>query len=125
MVRTQIQLPDELYGKARQLAEEKEISLAEVVRRGLEHLLRINPPGREADWELEPPANTQLRSDPFANEDWRLAANMEIPRAGTDGRGRRGNERQRLRRLQLLSAKSVESWRVNKKRGERNGAASY
>jgi hypothetical protein len=109
MVRTQIQLPDELYGKARQLAEEKEISLAEVVRRGLEHLLRINPPGR----------------DPFANEDWRLAANMEIPRAGTDGRGRRGNERQRLRRLQLLSAKSVESWRVNKKRGERNGAASY
>jgi hypothetical protein len=36
MTRTQVQLPDELYRAAKQLAEEHEITLAEVVRRGLD-----------------------------------------------------------------------------------------
>ena len=78
MVRTQIQLPDELYEKARRLAEQKEISLAEVVRRGLEHLFIIHPPGRggRSAWKLDPPANTALRVDPFANPDWRSEAKM-------------------------------------------------
>lgn len=78
MTRTQIQLPDELYEQARRLAEQKEISLAEVVRRGLEHILRIHPPERDANagWMLEPPANTQLRSDPFANPDWRVETSI-------------------------------------------------
>ena len=29
-----------------------------------------------ADWKLEPPANTQLLADPFANPDWRKDANL-------------------------------------------------
>ena len=36
MVRTQIQLPDELYKKAKRFSREREMSLTEVVRRGLE-----------------------------------------------------------------------------------------
>ena len=92
MVRTQIQLSDELYGQARRLAEEKEISLAEVVRRGLEQLLRNHPAGRPAEWQLEPPANTQLRKDPFSDPDWRVTANLAYPMVSPkneeEGRGR-------------------------------------
>jgi hypothetical protein len=36
MVRVQIQLPDEVHSRAQRLAAAKEISLAELVRRGLE-----------------------------------------------------------------------------------------
>jgi len=35
MTRTQIQLPDALYAQAQRLAEREEMSLAELVRRGL------------------------------------------------------------------------------------------
>lgn len=39
MVRTQIQLPDELYERAKRFAAERETSLAEVARRGIETVL--------------------------------------------------------------------------------------
>ena len=35
MIRTQIQLPDELYRRVKRLAAEREMSLAEMTRRGL------------------------------------------------------------------------------------------
>ena len=35
MMRTQIQLPDRVYAEANRIAQEHEISLAEVVRRGI------------------------------------------------------------------------------------------
>jgi len=44
MIKTQVQIPDELYQKAKQLAKEREWSLAEVMRRGLEHMTRTHPP---------------------------------------------------------------------------------
>lgn len=54
MIRTQIQLPDALYREAKRIAAEQEISLAEVLRRGLEHMQRIYPPrptmSRSASW---------------------------------------------------------------------------
>ena len=43
MVRTQIQLPDALYQRARQFAADREMSLAELARRGLEILLERYP----------------------------------------------------------------------------------
>ena len=78
MTRTQILLPDNLYRQARQLAEQQEVSLAHIVRRALEYLLMVDPPGRPpADaWRLDPPADTGLRTDPFANPDWRETANL-------------------------------------------------
>lgn len=36
MVRTQIQIPSDLYKRAKQLSKEKEISLADLIRKGLE-----------------------------------------------------------------------------------------
>lgn len=39
MVRTQIQMPDQLFQRAKRIAESREMSLAELIRRGLELLL--------------------------------------------------------------------------------------
>lgn len=39
MTRTQIQLPDELYQRAKAFAAQRELSLAEITRRGLELFL--------------------------------------------------------------------------------------
>ena len=41
MIRTQVQLPDALYHDAKRIAREQELTLAEVVRRGLEHMVQI------------------------------------------------------------------------------------
>ena len=54
MTRTQIQLPDALYDRAKRVAAAKEISLAELTRRGLELLLDQYPAPeeREPSWSL-------------------------------------------------------------------------
>jgi hypothetical protein len=54
MIRTQVQIPDELYRKAKRFSREREISLAEVVRRGLELFLDRYPAGplSEVAWAL-------------------------------------------------------------------------
>ncbi|NQX01178.1 antitoxin [bacterium] len=54
MTRTQIQLPDELYQRAKAFATQRELSLAEITRRGLELFLERFPaekPPRES-WKL-------------------------------------------------------------------------
>jgi len=51
MVRTQIQLPDDLYARAKELSERRQISLAEMARRGIEYILSVYaPPGAAEDW---------------------------------------------------------------------------
>jgi len=53
MTRTQIQLPDELYKRAKRFGEEREISLAEMTRRGLEMFLDRYPPSTsKKEWKL-------------------------------------------------------------------------
>lgn len=53
MRRTQVQLPDDLYERARRFSQDREISLAEVVRRSLEQLLDRYPPDPPVrDWKL-------------------------------------------------------------------------
>lgn len=79
MVKTQIQVPDDLYGRIKQLAAQQEWSLAETLRRGAELLLATRPlaaTGAAAAWTLEPPANTQLLVDPFAGPNWRENTNL-------------------------------------------------
>ena len=44
MIKTQVQIPDGLYRKAKQIAKEREWSLAEVMRRGLEYMTNACPP---------------------------------------------------------------------------------
>ena len=57
MIRTQIQLPDEMYRDLKRLAEEREWSLAETLRRGAELLLQCYPAARESreTWRLPDP----------------------------------------------------------------------
>lgn len=76
MIRTQIQLPDELYREVKRVAAEREVSLAELVRRGLETLLSHFPAHPEArdNWKLPKPR--PLGGDTFfENPDWRYEIN--------------------------------------------------
>jgi hypothetical protein len=77
MIRTQIQLPDALYRAAKEFAERKEWSLAELVRRGLEGILCRYPgkPSTRDEWKLPDPR--PLGGDAFfRNPDWRYEANQ-------------------------------------------------
>lgn len=55
MVRTQIQLPDELFARAKKLCAAREISLAELARRGIEYTLSVYASEPCADWQLPTP----------------------------------------------------------------------
>ena len=51
MMRTQIQLPDDLYAEAKRLCEEREMSFAELARRGIEHMMNVlNAAKRNEAW---------------------------------------------------------------------------
>ena len=54
MTRTQIQLPDDLYRRAKSFAARRELSLAEITRRGLELFLDgfPLPATRHDKWQL-------------------------------------------------------------------------
>jgi len=57
MIKTQIQMPDELYRAAKDMARRREMSLAELVRRGIEYMLAVYPPlpDNAPKWELPKP----------------------------------------------------------------------
>ena len=57
MTRTQIQLPDDVYHRARAVCKRREISLAELARRGLEYILSVyaTQPGAGAEWQPPKP----------------------------------------------------------------------
>jgi len=64
MIKTQIQLPDCLYREAKRVAREREMSLAEVLRRGVEYITRVYPPlisAHERAWHIPKAVHTQLR----------------------------------------------------------------
>lgn len=72
MVRTQIQLPDEMYAQAREFCRKREISLAELCRRSLEEYLVRWQPESEGPWEFPVLALGEFQSH---HDDWRLLAN--------------------------------------------------
>jgi hypothetical protein len=57
MKRTQIQLPDEVYDRAKKVCESREISLAELARRGIEYILGVYNAAPEDGqrWQLPKP----------------------------------------------------------------------
>jgi hypothetical protein len=89
MVRTQIQLPDELYAKAKRVAEQREISLAELIRRGLETLFTLYPVAEEISPDWKPPKPRRLGCRPLTAEQLRDAARdeAELPDWVRPGRG--------------------------------------
>ncbi len=75
MVKTQIQLPDVLYSEAKRIASEREISFAEVVRRGVEYVTRIYPPLAKGDKDWQLPKPSRLGAFTAPPEEWRTLAN--------------------------------------------------
>jgi hypothetical protein len=73
MVKTQIQFPDHLYREAKRVAAEYEMSFAEVVRRGVEQVIKAHPPGRPArdHWKL--PAPQAMGAALLPEEAWDMA----------------------------------------------------
>lgn len=73
MVKTQVQIPDDLYREAKRVAAEYEMSFAEVVRRSLERTLPAYPP-RAREWQAPEPLNLGIRCE-IEDDEWRLLAN--------------------------------------------------
>jgi hypothetical protein len=65
MVKTQIQLPDELYERVKRLAKRKEWSLAEAFRRGAELLLQQYPHSQPVKEPWSPPKPRRLGCRPL------------------------------------------------------------
>ena len=67
MTRTQLQLPDELYQRAKRFAAQRELSLAEIARRGIEEYLAKFPenPTPKAEWKL-PKVNCGVTKVPLS-----------------------------------------------------------
>jgi hypothetical protein len=69
MIRTQIQLPDPLYRDVQRVARQQDWSIAEVIRRGAEAVVRAYPPDKRPPTSagLPPPLKSRLLvSDPAA-----------------------------------------------------------
>lgn len=93
MIKTQIQLPDCLYREVKRVAKEREMSLAEVLRRGVEYITRVYPPlvlnEDGAGWHVPKAVRTHLRQG-VALEDLRdFAAGDEEPRLSAKSKSTR------------------------------------
>lgn len=71
MIRTQIQLPDPLYRDVQRVARQQDWSIAEVLRRGAEAVVRAYPPSKHPPGTGLPPPlkNRLLITDPAALRD--------------------------------------------------------
>ena len=70
-------MPDALYREVKRVAAEREMSLAELVRRGVETILCLYPahPAPRGAWQLPEPR--PLGGDAFfGNPDWRYELNQ-------------------------------------------------
>ncbi|MBL8239333.1 MAG: CopG family transcriptional regulator [Bryobacterales bacterium] len=76
MVRTQIQLPDQLYARIKELCSQREWTLAEAMRRAAEQLVETHPISttEASQWKL--PTPKQLGPFLAKPEDWRELANQ-------------------------------------------------
>jgi hypothetical protein len=75
MVKTQIQLPEELYAEAKRVAREREMSLADVIRQGAEYITAVYPPLARRRRKWSPPAPSPMGAYLTPPEEWRLLVN--------------------------------------------------
>ena len=76
MTRTQIQLPDETFARAKKLCDAREISLAELARRGIEYILSVYAPEPDAKRDWQPPKPRKLGWKGLTDEELKLEAQM-------------------------------------------------
>ncbi len=77
MVRIQIQLPDALNEEVQRVAREREMTLAEVVRRGVEYITR-GYPAVDSNRSWTPPPASELGAFRASPDDWRLLVNEPV-----------------------------------------------
>lgn len=81
MIKTQIQIPDDLYRDLKRLAKRKEWSLAETLRRGGEQMLEIYPNETMKPQDWAPPSAQHVGwKNLSAGEMHRLALDDMEPR---------------------------------------------
>jgi len=80
MVKTQVQIPEALYERAKEIARQREMSLAEVMRRGLEYMSRTHPPISGKPFQL-PMLSPDKFSDDFDELDLDALAAADEERA--------------------------------------------
>ena len=87
MVKTQIQMPDDLYARIKELADKKEWSLAEALRRAAELLLQRYPAPEAKSWT--PPTPRRLGWRDLTDAEVRSAAIADMePRIDSSARKR-------------------------------------
>lgn len=70
MVKTQIQIPDHLFQEAKRIAAECEMSFAQVVRMGLEGVVRQFPAARLSPDEWRPPGPVDMGAPLVPEDQW-------------------------------------------------------
>jgi hypothetical protein len=101
MVKTQVQIPDHLYEAAKRIAESRELSFAEVVRRGLEYVVSVYSLKNNTQSEWKPPKGRFLgKEDPFADPEWRVKINLstgvsKLAETGASYEGKKGKTKKR------------------------------
>ena len=73
MIKTQVQFPDHLYREAKRVAAEYEMSFAEVVRRGVEQVIKSHPSGRTPPREWQLPAARSMGAPLLPESEWDMA----------------------------------------------------
>ena len=75
MIRTQLQLPQDVYARTKAFAEEREISMAEVFRHAIIEYMNLRStalkPVRKDEWEFPVVMGHTCIKDPCADPDWR------------------------------------------------------
>ena len=77
MVKTQVQIPDGLFTRAKQVAAAKEWSFAEIVRRGLEYMTQVNPTPRTSGEQWRLPTSHHLGSFLAPESEWTEIAHRD------------------------------------------------
>ena len=75
MVRTQIQLPDDVFARAKQVCDAREISMAELARRGIEYILSVYAAPETAE-EWQPPKPRNLGWKGLSHEEIKAEAQL-------------------------------------------------
>jgi hypothetical protein len=76
MKRTQIQLPDPLFEKVKKIASRLDWSVAELIRRGTEYIVKCYETAAEdQDSTWQPPAPKKLGKFLASHDQWRDIAN--------------------------------------------------
>ncbi len=86
MTRTQIQLPDETLARAKKVCEAREISLAELARRGIEYILSVYATEADSNREWHPPRPRKLGWKGLTEAELKLEAQRSSTELGFIGR---------------------------------------